>query len=522
MSDDLGLDPSSIPKMLSVRFRVIQKLANWLLKDDACVYNFIEDLAQKVKSGEKVPTDTEAILLEHYYGHYILTILTASFLSEVSTPIIQFIDFFENQSKSKIHKRHEEMVSFVFLLMSKFLKNGGMGDGDKVTAGRLLGVDLEDESLHLCDEEVWLGPAADKFLKEAGLTRASKEVMPWMENVKAFYVELVKKARKYFKDALASKTLKYCSALDPTNCLTLELDILKKRFGYLAEKFPNIIPEIELPALNVEVALMKTLPKIEEHHDTSPEQFWHLLAQTDGGRRFRRLPKLAQALLTIYNSNSAAETDFSVQNSLVGDARRNQCSQGRLNARMLIKSNNFQLRKTCEPCIEREKEIEAGSLEIAEHAEEQDDAEDEENNNKERGGGKLRHCHCSLFRPSDELIHYMSTGQPARRYKADQAAKREEREKVQREKRLKREAQTTRRKKQLREALQRIRNIEKKAAEEKEAQKKKKERSHDQKKEKGRQVEESTGGKKEEEATKKRKKKQKEKEAKLARIDPFL
>ena len=76
MSDDLGLDPSSIPKMLSVRFRVIQKLANWLLKDDACVYNFIEDLAQKVKSGEKVPTDTEAILLEHYYGHYILTILT--------------------------------------------------------------------------------------------------------------------------------------------------------------------------------------------------------------------------------------------------------------------------------------------------------------------------------------------------------------------------------------------------------------------------------------------------------------
>ena len=192
MSDDLGLDPSSIPKMLSVRFRVIQKLANWLLKDDACVYNFIEDLAQKVKSGEKVPTDTEAILLEHYYGHYILTILTASFLSEVSTPIIQFIDFFENQSKSKIHKRHEEMVSFVFLLMSKFLKNGGMGDGDKVTAGRLLGVDLEDESLHLCDEEVWLGPAADKFLKEAGLTRASKEVMPWMENVKAFYVRVTR------------------------------------------------------------------------------------------------------------------------------------------------------------------------------------------------------------------------------------------------------------------------------------------------------------------------------------------
>ena len=46
MARGLGLNPSEVPKMLDVRFRVIVRLADWLCKDDACVYPFIQDLAE--------------------------------------------------------------------------------------------------------------------------------------------------------------------------------------------------------------------------------------------------------------------------------------------------------------------------------------------------------------------------------------------------------------------------------------------------------------------------------------------
>ena len=243
MCDELGLEPSSLPKMLSVRFRVIEKLACWLLKDDACVFAFMEDLVERMKTGRMVPTETETVLLEHYYGNYIETLLTACFLSEVSAPIIQFIDFFENQSQSRIHKRFEETISFLYIILSKFLKNGGLRNSVTVTPGRILNVDVKDPSLQLSDEEIWIGGKAEHFLKEANLTRKSKVVSPWIAGVRAFYVELFKKAVKYFKDGLESKTLQYCSVVDPNSCITLELDVLKKKFGYLASKFPNVVHE---------------------------------------------------------------------------------------------------------------------------------------------------------------------------------------------------------------------------------------------------------------------------------------
>ena len=516
MCAGLGLDPSSIPKMLSVRFRVIEKLAKWLVKDDACVFAFIEDLAERVKSGRTVPTETESVLLKNYWGKYIETLLTASFLAEVSAPIIDFIDFFENQTKSKLHKRHEETISFLFLLMSKFLKNGGMKNSAKVTAGRILKVDVEDPSLQLDDEELWLGSTADDFLKESKLTRKSKEVQPWLAGVRAFYGELVKKAVKYFRDGLESKTLQYCSVLDPNNCIALELDLLKKKFGYLAAKFPNIIPENEVPALLAEVALMKAVPRLEQYLDMSPEEFWHLLRQTGEGRRFRRLPDLAQALLTVYNSNSAAETDFSIQNSLVGDGRRNQCSQDRLNGRMLIKSHNFLLRKHCQPCTERQREIENGSLEAVEqHDEEDDDMEDDENNVSGKKLGKLRHCHCSLFRPSPELLNYMGDGQPKQRFNVEQMARRKERERIEGEKRIRREIQAGGRAQQLKAAVDRLKKVQKKDEEEK----------------KGKSAGGQTGGgnrtadgvgaggSKAKKAKKRKMERQAEKEAKLSKLD---
>lgn len=88
MAQSLELNPSEVPKMLDVRFRVIVRLADWLCKDDPCVYPFIQDLAGRVKNKEvKEPTKTEITLLNHYYDNYVECMLSASFISDIGDPI---------------------------------------------------------------------------------------------------------------------------------------------------------------------------------------------------------------------------------------------------------------------------------------------------------------------------------------------------------------------------------------------------------------------------------------------------
>ena len=104
MAHSLGLKPCEIPKMIDVQFRVIVKLADWLVKDNECVYPFIKDLVMKVQSGEvKEPTETEIILLNHYYDNHIECLLSANFISDISVTMIEFLNFFECQSECRIH-----------------------------------------------------------------------------------------------------------------------------------------------------------------------------------------------------------------------------------------------------------------------------------------------------------------------------------------------------------------------------------------------------------------------------------
>ena len=74
----------------------------------------------------------------------------------------------------------------------------------------------------------------------------------------------------------------------------------------------------------------------------------------------------------------------------------------------------------------------------------------------------MKHCHCSLFRPTPELLNFIKSGQPHQRYQANEKAKKEERERLEHERRLRREIQVTGREKQLM-AVQRMKNLQKKA-----------------------------------------------------------
>ena len=129
-----------------------------------------------------------------------------------------------------------------------------------------------------------------------------------------------------------------------------------------------------------------------------PTAFFLRLRDSCELRAFKLLPKLALALLTIYNSSSAAETDFSLMNAVLGDSRRGSTGHKKLEDRVRIKSTIYQCRYSCPKCEDIQK---------GQHV------EDSSNKSEKR----QRHCHCPLWKPSEELVASMTGGQPCRQYK---------------------------------------------------------------------------------------------------------
>ena len=124
--------------------------------------------------------------------------------------------------------------------------------------------------------------------------------------------------------------------------------------------------------------------------DSKPAEFFYKLSECkdfNGDSKFPLLSKLGPALLTCYNSSSAAETDFSVLNSIVADKCRGNTSQQRLEDRMRVKSNIFQCRLDCTRCKDKEEE------EFI-----QEDGEGEKKKTR------VKHCHCSVWKPSEKLV----------------------------------------------------------------------------------------------------------------------
>ena len=80
-------------------------------------------------------------------------------------------------------------------------------------------------------------------------------------------------------------------------------------------------------------------------------------------------------------------------------------------ARLRIKSNVYQMRFECKRCEESEELY--------------DDDDDTEAESEPTRKINLRHCHCSLWKPSDDLVASMSGGQPRSRYLEELAKIRE-------------------------------------------------------------------------------------------------
>ena len=453
-----GLEPHAIPAMCDTRFRMNIRFALWMEKDDRCLYFCATKLRDKIKMGlHKDVTEAETTILKDFLGNYLVVRLTNMFFIDVSDPVITLLNHFESE-EPLIHKRWDMLANFFYKFLSKFMKNAG---GENEPISELLKTDFKDSKLQLSDGNIFLGGKVETFLKDLGLSRQSSEIKPWLENVRAFYVEALERCVKYMKPSLTSSTLHKLEIINPKSIFAFSLDDLKKKYAYVAKKFPNVIKPSQIPELLDQVSLLKFQKRMQETtSELRPTEFYVQLSKVPD-QKFSLVSKLCLALLTTHNSGSSAERDISDMNSLLADPRTNRTQQLRLQARLKVRSHVNNLRFKCLTCnavrmkkllqqspsdddsgseseefetkgdnrLGDEEEEGIDARRFVEEAEEIEPEEDitEDSNGSRKGhikGEKSSHCHCDLFNLDDDLKVYMSDGQPYRRFKADVLEKR--------------------------------------------------------------------------------------------------
>ena len=349
LCEELGQTFHHIPKFLEVRFRYVLKLAKFMEENDRGLYVYYSNLAASQKLGSAV-SDTESKIISIYINNYIVIRLLNRFVISVGQAFVDFIDFFEAR-EIRVQFRFEKMLLLLHSHLSKFLHNGGVEDEDQATVSALLNVDPEEKSERLSRRDVVIGRGARDLIEEMGLTHASPELNDFFDKVFLFYESSSKVMIKYFRPGLSNKLLRYLSILKPTEKNAILLDS-RKKWLFLAYKFPNILSPPEVEDLREELVSYKHLDEPDDLRLLSVDEWFGKIAQIKeaGIPRFPLLSKLALGLATIYNSSSEAERDFSKQN-VITDGREN-IGQEKLQAYLTVMSHHALLGKDCQRCKE--------------------------------------------------------------------------------------------------------------------------------------------------------------------------
>ena len=149
-------------------------------------------------------------------------------------------------------------------------------------------------------------------MDKLGLTRSSPELTSWLKDVRAFYCEALIKAQKYFRAPLTSKVNRACDIFDPKVLFTTSLDEVKSNFKTVASRFQNVISPAEIPELLDQVASLHARNDVKEFAavQTPVQIFSRLLTWREG--KYSLVGRLGCAMLSVHNSGSMAERDFSL------------------------------------------------------------------------------------------------------------------------------------------------------------------------------------------------------------------
>ena len=100
---------------------------------------------------------------------------------------------------------------------------------------------------------------------------------------------------------------------DPKVLFSCSVDEVKNKFKTVASKFSNVIKNEQIPELMDLVSSLHAREKLKEiaAHTTPVHFFSRLVTWKDG--KYRLIGILGCAVLSIHNSSSMAERDFSLQ-----------------------------------------------------------------------------------------------------------------------------------------------------------------------------------------------------------------
>jgi hypothetical protein len=370
--------------------------------NDRALYTYYQDIANTYVNSNKLPSDTEAEIIDVYLKNYIGVRLTNLFLIGACKPFTDFIDFFESR-KVRCHLRFEKMVFLLLQHLSFFLKDDG--SRDRLSVKKLLEVDYTCVEKQLSKQDIVIGVKVKKFIKEIGMTVESPELREFFESVFRFYQASAAHMIKYFKVPLTSKTLEYLSVLSP-KAKAEPLEQQRIKWGFLGGKFNNFISEEDLTRLlTVELPKYKLLEDPDDEEEVDAWLSRVADVKEEGEQVFRVLSKLGLACATIYNSSSETERDFSKHSLILGDPHKHSMSPRMLQAKLTLQSAISEEGKFCKRCK----------------------ANDEEREEKKKNGEvkrrQVNHCHCSFFDPEPEMLSDFRNSGPWKRNEEDQKKK---------------------------------------------------------------------------------------------------
>lgn len=136
--------------------------------------------------------------------------------------------------------------------------------------------------------------------------------------VKSFYLEVALRLKQYLQ--FENKLLRNCSALCPTKKNNKKLE---KKFVFLAESFPSVVPTEELSSLRLEVRVLQSNTS-SETPDDKITSYWTKIQNTG---KFPVLTKLVRAILVLPHGNADVERVFSNLSDVVQKKRQSLNSE---------------------------------------------------------------------------------------------------------------------------------------------------------------------------------------------------
>ena len=340
-----------------------------------------------------VPSDNEATVIKVFHGDHIQTVLCHKFITEAGDPFLRFIEFFESR-KVRIHLLYPKLLLLMSQQLSFFIKTNGL---DLLSPSQLLQIDPEDPELQVEKKDLFVGSKVATFVKKMNLNHNSPELAGFYTGVRKYYHKSTAALLKYAKTPLSNPFLSALMVLDPSSRDKETLGQQRRLWDILATQLDHIISEEQKTVLlTTELVSYQALEQAEAGIEV--DEWWALVLEVELGGllQFPQMGNLALACLTIFNSGSEAERDFSFMENIYADNRSNNTGQELLDSKMIVNSAVKAEAEHCARCIESKK----------------DKAEKERRGENVPKREQTSHCRCSLVEVDSELLAKLRNYEP--------------------------------------------------------------------------------------------------------------